>query len=258
MRCNRFLTALAAGVLLAAGPAAHALTIVNFVPSPLSGGQSEFVYTGGATGQLTAGPGATGNGDGNLPLAQQTAGGLNIGVPFLVTDAGIGGKQVNAAAGSTTFFDVSLVLSGFAADMNAIDAAGQTFQHLGAGSFQLVSTNGVLLLSGTSTGATINALLAQPRNTAGAFATNNVTYTGGALAPFLDLSQKGGFSFAMVDVTPTVNTDPQTQRLGRFEANATGEFFGAAAVPVPSSVVAGGALLAGVVVVRRIRRHQSA
>lgn len=256
MRSNRFLATLAAGFLLAAGSAAQALTLVNFVPSPLSGGESEFVYTGGTNGQLTAGPGATGNGDGDLPLAQQTPGGLQIGVPFLVVDPAIQGKQLNAVAGTTTFHDVSLILSGFAADMNAIDAAGQTFQHLGAGAFELRSTNGVLLLSGTATGATINALLAQPRNTAGAFTTNNVTYTGGAIAQFLDLGQKGGFSFAMVDVTPTVHTDPQTQRLGRFEANATGEFFGAA-VPVPSSVFAGGALLAGVVVVRRIKRHQS-
>src|SRR5438105_15288132 len=73
--------------------AARAESVLNFEPSPISAGVPEFIYTGGASGHLLAGPGSTGNGDGALPLSSQTAGGLFISTPFVIPDA-IEGKEI--------------------------------------------------------------------------------------------------------------------------------------------------------------------
>ena len=92
--------------------AARGESVLNFQSSPISAGVPEFVYTGGAAGQLLAGPGSLGNGDGALPPNLQTAGGLFVSTPFVIPDAIVG----KSFSGSTTnFYDVTMSLTGFQA-----------------------------------------------------------------------------------------------------------------------------------------------
>src|SRR5882672_10832902 len=44
--------------VLMAASATRAESVLNFQPTPISAGNPEFIYTGGATGELVAGPGA--------------------------------------------------------------------------------------------------------------------------------------------------------------------------------------------------------
>src|SRR5881394_1613243 len=139
-------------VLIAAN-AARAESVLNFQPSPISGGNPEFIYTGGATAQLQAGPGSLGNGDGALPLSLQTAGGLFISTPFVIPDA-IAGKSFTGT--TTNFFDVTMSLSGFVAASPSFELGGLIYQPLSNGTFNLTATDGTLLLTASATDAIIS------------------------------------------------------------------------------------------------------
>src|SRR3954469_22717577 len=123
--------------LLMATNAARAESVLNFKPSPISAGVPEFIYTGGASGQLVAGPGSLGNGDGALPLSSQTAGGLFVSTPFVIPDA-IAGKEISGS--STNFYDVTMTLSGFNASAPAFDFGGMYWQPLSNGTFNITAT----------------------------------------------------------------------------------------------------------------------
>src|SRR5262249_3354039 len=151
------------------------------------------------------GPGATGNGDGLLPVNQESGGGLQIETPYLINDPGHGGIQ-NIAAGSTTFNDVSLVLSGLSAPSGSAGTAmsfgGVVVQPIGVpgspATFTLKSTNGSAgdLLMGTIADGNINGLIG---STSGAVFSATVTFTGGEIATAANaVGQTGTLSFSLL------------------------------------------------------------
>src|SRR5688500_737676 len=91
-------------VILTLGSSATAATLIDYKPLPVSPTTPEFTF-GGAGPSFSATVGATGNGDGTLPVPAQTPGGLDVETPFLIP--GIPGSQLNAA--STEFYDSTLV-----------------------------------------------------------------------------------------------------------------------------------------------------
>src|SRR5437868_6590739 len=99
--------------LLAASSIASASTLVNYKPTPVSPTTPEFLFQGGAVPSLQTGPGSIGNGDGQLPEANQTAPGLESDTPFIIP--GVPGSIVDPVAGTTNFYDTSLLLTGLQA-----------------------------------------------------------------------------------------------------------------------------------------------
>jgi hypothetical protein len=209
---------------------------LNFQPSPVSGGVPEFVYSGGIAGQLTAGPGSVGNGDGALPLNLQTAGGLFVSTPFLIPDA-IAGKTFTGS--TTNFADVTMSLSGFLASSPSFMFGGNIVQPLSNGTFNLSATDGTLLLTATATDATI---LRSPSNEQGSILSATISYTGGVIGSYVQPTP-ASISFTLI-AAPT-NATVSNGYLDAFSADATGEFSGtrAVSVPVPASVWMGGVLL---------------
>jgi len=225
-------------VLIAAN-AARAESVLNFVPSPISGGVPEFIYTGGATGQLKAGPGSLGNGDGALPPDQQTAGGMFVSTPFLIPDA-IAGKTFSGS--TTNFYDVTMSLSGFVASSPSFMFGGMIYQPLSNGSFNMTATDGTLLLTASATDAFISR---SPSNEQGSILSATISYTGGVIGSYVQPTP-ASISFTLL-ATPTSATVTNGY-LDGFSADATGEFSGtqAVSVPVPASVWMGGVLLMAV------------
>jgi hypothetical protein len=242
--------------------------VLQFQPTPTNT-LREFIYTGGSSGQLQAGPGSFGQGDvgvvnvTNPTLQDITPGGLSLNVPFVITTNAIWGKQVNVPGNNTTFFDVTLKLTGFTAS----DPATFTFipmpfplpaiqfyiQPLGAGTIELWSTNNVLLLRGTTNSAYITGF----NQSASALTAKTLFFTGGYLMNFIDGSQPGDFSFSLLDVTPPIGYGPYPPPngpyyLNAFVADATGNI-NVVAVPTPGAAAAGLVLLAGLVAWRRWR-----
>src|SRR4051812_35585563 len=166
--------------LLIAANTTRAESVLNFQPSPVSGGTPEFIYTGGATGQLLAGPGSVGNGDGALPLASQTAGGLFVSTPFVIPDA-IAGKEI-VGGSSTNFYDVTMGLSGFTAAAPSFMLGGLIRQPLSNGTFSLRATDGTLLLTASATDAIISR---SPTNEQGSIISATISYTGGLLNSYV-------------------------------------------------------------------------
>src|SRR4051794_3258693 len=86
-----------------------AATLVDFKPLPVSQLSPEFVFSGPpAAPQFQGGPGAQGNGDGNLPVLAQTPGGLESSTPFIGFPA-VPGISPNLS--STDFHDSTLVFA---------------------------------------------------------------------------------------------------------------------------------------------------
>src|SRR3954449_1070287 len=141
----------AAAALLSICAVSNAATIVDFKPTPTSPNIPEFQLSralGGGVPVFRAALGSTSNNDGNLPVQNQTAPGLDSETPFILAGPG----SVNDfAAGTTHFYDASLQFTaGLQANAPAINAGGVLVQQLSPGSFQILSTGPapILLLSG--------------------------------------------------------------------------------------------------------------
>jgi len=217
--------------------AARAESVLNFQPSPISAGNPEFVYTGGAAGQLLAGPGSVGNGDGALPPDSQTAGGLFVSTPFVIPDA-IAGKSFSGS--TTNFYDVTMSLSGFAAASPSFMLGGMIYQPLSNGTFNMTATDGTLLLTASASDAFISR---SPTNEQGSILGATISYTGGVIRSYVQPTP-ASISFTLIATPATATTTDGY--LDGFSADATGQFSGAraVAVPVPASVWGGSALFA--------------
>jgi hypothetical protein len=212
--------------------AARAESVLNFQPTPISAGNPEFIYTGGATGQLLAGPGSLGNGDGALPPDTQTAGGLFVSTTFVIPDA-IAGKSFSGS--STNFYDVTLSLTGFTAASPSFMLGGLIYQPLSNGTFNMTATDGTLLLKANATDAFISR---SPTNEQGSIISATISYTGGVISSYVQPTP-ASISFSLIATPATATTS--NGYLDRFEADATGQFSGtpAVAIPVPASVWGG-------------------
>jgi len=221
--------------LLIVANAARAESVLNFQPSPISAGNPEFIYTGGATGQLLAGPGSLGNGDGALPLASQTQGGLFVSTPFVIPDA-IAGKSFSGS--STNFFDVTLSLTGLSAASPSFMLGGMIWQPLSNGTFTMKATDGTLLLTANATDAYISR---SPINEQGSIISATISYTGGVINSYVQPTP-ASISFSLIATPATATTS--NGYLDRFEADATGQFSGTPAVAIPTpAAVWGGVVL---------------
>jgi hypothetical protein len=221
-------------VLIAAN-AARAESVLNFQPSPISAGNPEFIYTGGASGQLLAGPGSLGNGDGALPLSSQTQGGLFVSTPFVIPDA-IAGKEFSGS--STNFYDVTMSLSGFNAAAPSFMLGGLIWQPLSNGTFSMTATDGTLLLTASATDAFISR---SPINEQGSILSATISYTGGVISSYVQPTP-ASISFSLIAMPTTATAS--NGYLDRFEADATGQFSGTPAVAIPTpAAVWGGVVL---------------
>src|SRR5215212_946130 len=215
-----------------------AATIVDFKPNPVSPTIPEFRFTrppvGGAP-EFRGALGSTSNNDGNLPVQNQTAPGLDSETPFLLAGPG---SVSDIIAGTTHFYDSSLqITGGFQASAPAINAGGVLVQQLSPGTFQLVSTGPapILLLSGNMSAA---SFVVGAGDAGSVFSSQDVNYTGGII--FNALVASGGspngnsMSISMTDVIPNLNIAGDGF-LADFTANATG-LFNANPVPEPTSL----------------------
>jgi len=237
----------AAALPMSLATAASGAVLVDFKPFPASPSTPEFAWNGV---NLDEAAGNLSNGDGALPPANQTAPGLQFDVPFIIP--AVAGSQINAGSGSTTFYDSSLVITGFAASAAAVNVVGTLVQPLGAGDFTLKATDGTLLLHGTVASSAITG--ANGGGAGAVFSASNVTYDAGLI--FTKLVSSGGtttgndFSFSFLDALPGFSINSDTQRLNPFTADATG-LFNARVLPEPTGLAVIGALAAGTLIRRR-------
>ncbi len=190
--------------------------------------------------------GSQGNGDGLNPIASQTVGGLIIETPVTILRPDLGGS-INAGNGnSTTFSDVTLILSNFNSSGAASEFNGLVDQPLGPGFFQLKSTPAGAnpstdLLVGTIGSADITGI---KNSDSGSVLSGNVTYTGGLIADALNAAlghaagtpiPGGSLSVSLLDINNPLTINGTTGRLSDFSANATGQF-GTPVVPEPASL----------------------
>jgi len=248
-RITRF-AAIAA--LLSVCAVSNAGTLVDFKPVPVSPNIPEFQFSralGGGAPVFRGALGATSNNDGNLPVQNQTAPGLDAETPFILAGPG---SLNDLIAGTTHFFDSSLQFTaGLQANAPALNAGGSFIQQLSPGSFQLLSTGPapILLLSGNIGTATF---IVGTGNAGAVFNASGLNYTGGII--FNALVASGGnpnnnsMSISLVDVTPQFNIAGDGF-LGDFTANATG-LFNSNVVPEPASLSLL-MLAAGTLLVRR-------
>src|SRR3954465_13408889 len=115
----------AAAALLSICAASNAATIVDFKPTPVSPNIPEFQFSralGGGVPVFRGALGSTSNNDGNLPVQNQTAPGLDSETPFILAGPG----SVNDFLTATThFYDSSLQFTaGLQANAPAINAGG--------------------------------------------------------------------------------------------------------------------------------------
>lgn len=215
---------------------ASAATIVDFKPTPVSPLIPEFQFSralGGGVPVFRGALGAASNNDGNLPIQNQTAPGLDVETPFILAGPG---SLNDLIAGTTHFFDASLQFTaGMQASAPAIFAGGTFTQPLTPGSFQILSTGPapILLLSGNTTAA---SFVTGAGDSGAAFNAANTNYTGGII--FNALLASGGnpngnsFSISMTDITPNLAIAGDGF-LTDFTANATG-LFNSNPVPEPT------------------------
>jgi len=229
--------------------------LVNFRPLNGSPALDEIGWTGS---QLVQRPGSVGNNDGTLPPDQQTPGGLNIQTPLKIVD-GFGnpypGSTITTADNSTTFYDVTLQVTGLSAVGNPGNFGGLVYQWLGSGTFTFLSTGTTpqTLLTGTIDDAVVVGLLNQ---TTGSIQSSTVTYTGGLIKDALVAAggtlTDASLSWSILNVSgglKVVGTG-SLATLQSFGADMTGQFN---ALPEPATLCLMG-LGAVVVLVRRWKR----
>jgi len=225
-----------------------AALLVDFKPQPLSdASEVAFVTIGAAAPALKDAEGSRGNGDGNLAVEVQTPGGLWIETPFSIPGA-IDGKVPNPL-GSTSFLDVTMLLTGLEASGPAVPAGERLYQPLGPGKFELQATNPshtnlpTVLLSGWLD----DALIIADARGQGAVLSATVHYSGGeiykALASQVGVTGgtavEGQLSWSLLNMRFSPSATPSY--LGDFTADTVGQF---SYIPEPSvlSLLAGGTL----------------
>lgn len=228
--------ALAAISLAGIAGVVRADAILNFGPLP-NNNIPEFQFNtlaGDPAPSFRQAAGAVGNGDGNLPTANQTAGGLQLTTAFLPAYSALRGQDI---ADAHLFYDATLSLTGFMANGPAGSLGAVLGQNLGAGDFQIFATNGELLLAGHANSATITGT-----GTTGSTFSADVVYNGGSFLSYLP-GTTGAFSFTDLQITPTLSLG-QTY-ISDFTANGTGDFrVDASFVPVPAAAWSGMGLIA--------------
>jgi hypothetical protein len=245
------------GLFLAAGSARASVQLFQFQPIPISPGVNEFSFD--STSGFTEGPGSVGNGDGAMPVASQTPGGLQAVTPLTIP--GVPGSFIDSS-GNTTFYDVTLHMGNMTPITGAADVTllGNAEQLLNTGTFSFTDTSGtVVLLQGTITSAIISG---QNGGDAGAFFKSfGVNYTGGVIASALaSLAGSGALignsvSYTLLDTTPTFgisNNGLPSALMNNFVADGSGQFNvdGVTIIQPEPSVLA----LAGVAVATLTRR----
>jgi hypothetical protein len=225
-------------VCLAAAPASAELILADFEAVPSSSFTPyDLVWTGTASGgTLSAGPGMASNGDGNLPIGQQTAPGLMLQTPYVLSGGTVAGEIVGGA--STFFYDSSLALSGLTASGTAVTVPVGTrtmiSQPLAGGTFSFVGTDqSTVLLSGTFTDAVITGY---QNSRTGAVLSMAVTYTGGKILSALPAgTHTGEFSWDLLSLNSPLAANGQGY-LSSFSASATGQFSVTEPVPEPAAL----------------------
>jgi hypothetical protein len=231
--------------------AADAGLLVDFKPDPSSSTLYEVGWTGN---QIVQRPGSVGNGDGALSPTSQIPGGMNIQTPLNIV--GITGSTNNSTDGSTTFYDVTLELTGLFASAAPIQTTimpGMVVvsQPVGTGTFTLLSTNKdalgnsivpTVLLTGTITDAVVSGLLG---STTGSIWSENVTFTGGVLN---SISSTASLSWSLLDIGGglKVVSGGFGTTLQSFDANMTGQI-----TPEPATLCLLGIGAATVLATRR-------
>jgi len=245
-----------AGVAIQSQPIhASVIELLNWAPVPdsIQPPFSEINYTGA---NLQTGPGAIGNGDGNLPPANQTPGGLqvdttlNAPIPFSFADS--------IFTGGTGYYDVSLTFTGLAPVGAAFQAGGIDIQALGSGTFTFTATPvapaaGITILTGTIAGADITG--ADGGQAGAVFDAHGVTYTGGAIFaafPANFMPAGNDMSISMTGVIPQFGINAASHQLNPFTSDATGLFD--VQVPEPATLSLG-LIGVGALVLRRSRRR---
>jgi hypothetical protein len=215
------------GLVLAAPTFGYLL--VDFKPDPISPQMDEIGWTGNALAQRA---GSVGSNDGTLPPSNQTPGGLQIQTPFSIT--GVPGSTINALDGSTTFYDVTLQVTGMLFSGPAVTNVifpGITLisQPVGSGAFSLTSTGPsfIDLLSGTVNDLVIVGLAGQ--NT-GSIQSSTVTYTSGKIYDELVSHHgtlTGTLSWSLLDIGSSglkIGGGGLGTNLSPFDADQTGQF----------------------------------
>jgi hypothetical protein len=205
-------------------------------------GYSELLFNAA----LAAGAGSVGNGDG-AALGTGVGPGLTIITPLSIAPGTLG--EQNNLDGSTTFFDVTLSLTG----LNAAGGAGAgpfLVQNLSSGTFLFSSSKvgggaGVPLLGGNFTSALIDG--ANGSQT-GAVLSSTITYNSGSI--YNKLISQGGIgtgneSISMNNISPVLGNSGGGV-LNSFSADANGQF-SVTLLPEPAStslmLITGAALL---------------
>jgi len=184
-----------------------------------------------------------GNGDGLMPIGTQTVGGLIIETPLTVVAPAQGGSINLLNHGSTTFSDVTLILSNLNANRQCQRVFRPGESAIGGGTFKLQSTSQgvggpVDLLVGTIASGNVSG---NPKFRFGSVLSGDVTYTGGLILNALNSAlgkaagtpaAGGSLSFSLLDIDNKLTISTATSKLNDFTANATGQF-GTPVVPEP-------------------------
>lgn len=249
---NRVMACSCAIACLFCASLAYGDLLVDFKPQPTSD-LPELVFgsVGPQAPYLRAGPGSQGNGDGTLSPANQTPGGLMAETPYAVPGFIIG--SVANPSGTTSFYDVTLSLTGLAVAAPAGASGGLVYQLLGMGDFQLVCTDGkTVLLSGQIE----DAVIISSTQGQGTVLSAHVQYWGGEIFKALTKAEglgdpkslPGELSWSLLNMKAAPAMDLPGGYMPEFTADAVGQF--SVTVPEPAGL---GLLAIGALVLLRRR-----